>query len=336
MQSHDKNWSVAVVEARTQVFLDTLAAKGEPEIDAVSIQEARDGMVSSQRVVGFRVPSDVRDYVLPVGPMGHVAIRIVRPTGVSEALPVIMYFHGGGWVLGDSEAYDRLIREIAARSYAAVVFVDYSRSPEVQYPVAAEEAYAATKWVVDNAETINLDSARLAVVGDSSGGNLATVVTMLAKERGGPTIHYQVLFCPTTDCSFDTDSYRQFAAGYFLTTDQMKWFWNQYVPDLAVREQPTVSPLRASLEQLQGLPPALIITAECDVLRDEGEAYGRKLMQAGVQVTATRYLSTIHAFVVLNAIANTPAARGAINQATSTLRGVFATQPVPDAGNRVL
>jgi acetyl esterase len=235
-----------------------------------------------------------------------------------------MYFHGGGWVLNDQETYDRLIREVANGAEAAVVFVNYTRSPEGRYPVAVEEAYAATQWGATNGVTLGLDTERLAVAGDSSGGNLATVVALLAKERGGPALACQVLFYPTVDADFDTDSYQQFAGGPFLTRNAMKWFWDQYAPDVARRAEPTASPLRASVDQLRGLPPALIMTAEFDVLRDEGEAYARRLGEAGVPVTAVRYLGTIHAFTVLNALANTPAARAAIAQASSVLRNVFA------------
>jgi acetyl esterase len=251
-------------------------------------------------------------------------VRIVRPEGNTGALPVLIYFHGGGWALGDKETHDRLIREIAIGANAAVVFVDYSRSPEARFPVAIEEAYAATKWVAENGKTINVDSSRLAVAGNSVGGNMSAAVTLLAKERGGPKINFQALFYPVTDADFDTPSYRQFAEGYFLTREAMKWFWNHYAPDVASRNQPTASPLRASADQFRGLPPALVITGECDVLRDEGEAYARKLTEAGVPVTATRYPGIIHDFVMLNAVTDTAAARGAIAQANNTLWKVFA------------
>jgi acetyl esterase len=251
-------------------------------------------------------------------------VRIVRPKHLIGRLPVVIYFHGGGWVLGDKETHDRLIREIANGAKAAVVFIDYSLAPEVQYPVAIEEAYAATKWLAENGKSINLDPSRLAVAGDSVGGNMATAVTLLAKERGGPKIGFQVLFYPVTDASFDTPSYHQFAEGYFLTREAMKWFWNHYAPDLASRNQPMAAPLRASTEQLRGLPPALVITGECDVLRDEGEAYARKLDDAGVTVTMTRYPGIIHDFVMLNAITDTAATRDAIAQANKSLRKVFA------------
>lgn len=234
-----------------------------------------------------------------------------------------MYFHGGGWVLGDKHTHDRLIREIANGANAAVVFVNYTPSPEARYPIAIEEAYAATSWVAENAPALKIDPARLAVVGDSVGGNMAAAVTLLAKERGGPKIIFQLLFYPVTDANFETPSYQQFSGGPWLTREAMRWFWNQYAPDINVRAEPTAAPLKATTGQLEGLPPALIITGENDVLRDEGEAYARRLMQAGVQVTATRYLGTIHDFVMLNAITQTPAPRAAIAQANDALRKAF-------------
>jgi acetyl esterase len=234
-----------------------------------------------------------------------------------------MYFHGGGWVYCDRNTHDTILRELAIGAQAAVIFVDYTRSPEVHYPVAIEEAYAATKWVAENGGEIGADPTRLAVAGDSAGGNMATATCLLAKKRGGPAISLQILFCPTLNASFNTPSYEQFATGFGLDLEFMQWFYHQYAPDPAVRTQPTLCPLQALPAQLAGLPPALIITAECDVLRDEGEDYARQLLHADVSVTATRYLGTIHDFMIHSATAQTPAARAAIAQATATLRSAF-------------
>ncbi|WP_027369115.1 alpha/beta hydrolase [Desulfocurvibacter africanus] len=312
-----------VLEPRTKAFLDALAAQGGPQIYELSVADARKVLSDAQAGDVAKLPADIEDRRISTGPQGEVAIRIVRPQGSTGALPVVMYFHGGGWVLGDKNTHDRLIREIANGAHAAVVFVEYTPSPEARYPVAIEEAYAATKWIAENGRTLNLDTSRLAVVGDSVGGNMAAAVTLLAKERGGPSIDFQVLFYPVTDADFDTPSYQQFASGHFLTREGMKWFWNHYAPDMDAREEPTASPLKASIDQLRGLPPALIINGECDVLRDEGESYARKLIQAGVPVTATRYLGTIHDFVMLNAITDTPAPRAAIALANDMLREAF-------------
>jgi acetyl esterase len=221
-----------------------------------------------------------------------------------------MYIHGGGWVLGGFDTHERLVRELANKGNVAIVFVNYTLSPEAKYPIALEQAYAATRWVTQNAQSINVDPSRIAVVGDSVGGNLTAALTLLAKERGGPSIRFQVLFYPVTDASFDTSSYKEYEQGYWLTREAMKWFWNNYTSDQTNLKEPTVSPLQASVEQLKGLPPALIINGENDVLRDEGEAYALKLLEAGVRVTAVRYHGTIHDFVMLNAIADDPAPRG--------------------------
>jgi acetyl esterase len=306
-------------------FLKELEAQGGPPLYTLSPADARNLLVSIQRSVSVTtLPADSEDRTIPGGPTGEISLRIVRPQGSSGALPGVMYFHGGGWILGDKETHDRLAREIANGAQATVVFVDYARSPEAKYPLAIEQAYAATKWVAENGASLGVDTSRLVVAGESVGGNMVAAVTLLARERGGPKITFQVLCYPVTDANFETQSYRAFGSGgYWLTREAMKWFWDSYAPE-AERNQHTVTPLRASLDQLRGLPPALIITAENDVLRDEGEAYAHKLMAAGVPVRATRYLGAIHDFMLLNPITQTPPPRAAIAQVTDTLRNVFA------------
>ena len=257
---------------------------------------------------------------VPGGPAGTVRARIVRPAGVAGTLPAIIYIHGAGWVFGNAHTHDRLVRELAAGAGAAVVFPEYDLSPEARYPVAIEQNYAVARWVATDGAARGLDPARIAVAGDSVGGNMSAALTLMAKARGDVPIACQVLFYPVTDASFDTGSYRQFATGYFLRRDAMQWFWDQYTTDPAQRAQITASPLRATTSQLAGLPPALVITAEADVLRDEGEAYAAKLREAGVPVTAVRYQGIIHDFVMLNALRSTHAAAAAIAQATTFLR----------------
>ncbi|MFF1323572.1 alpha/beta hydrolase [Streptomyces chartreusis] len=257
------------------------------------------------------------------GPTGEVRVRVVRPAGATGTLPVIIYIHGAGWVFGNAHTHDRLVRELAVGTGAAVVFPEYDLSPEARYPVAIEQNYAVARWVVREGADNGLDAGRIAVAGDSVGGNMAAALTLMAKERGDVPLVQQVLFYPVTDASFDTASYRQFAEGYFLRRDAMQWFWDQYTTEEAERAQITASPLRAGVEQLQGLPPALVITAEADVLRDEGEAYAGKLREAGVPVTAVRYQGVIHDFVMLNALRETRGAEAAIGQAVSVLRGAF-------------
>ncbi|MCW2767240.1 MAG: putative lipase [Nocardioides sp.] len=254
------------------------------------------------------------------GPTGSVRARIVRPVDATGTLPVVLYVHGAGWVFGDAHTHDRLVRDLAIGAHAAVVFPEYDRSPEARYPVAIEQSYAVAARVAREGAANLLDGSRMAVAGDSVGGNMAAALTLLAKERGDVSFVQQVLFYPVTNAAFDTESYRLFAEGYFLSREGMKWFWDQYTTDEAERAQITASPLRASLEQLAGLPPALVITAEADVLRDEGEAYAAKLRAAGVPTTAVRYGGIVHDFVMLNTLHDTQPARAAVAQATSVLR----------------
>ncbi len=253
------------------------------------------------------------------GPTGTVRARIVKPAGATGPLPVIIYIHGAGWVFGNAHTHDRLVRELAVGANAAVVFPEYDLSPEARYPVAIEQNWTVARWVVEQGATKDLDATRIAVTGDSVGGNMAAALTLMAKERGGVPLLQQVLFYPVTDASFDTSSYHQFATGYFLRRDGMQWFWDQYTTDEAERAQITASPLRATTEQLTDLPPALVITGEADVLRDEGEAYANKLREAGVPVTAVRFQGIIHDFVMLNALRETHAAEAAISLAVRTL-----------------
>ncbi|AZP15378.1 alpha/beta hydrolase [Streptomyces aquilus] len=254
------------------------------------------------------------------GPTGSVRTRIVKPEGATGSLPVIVYIHGAGWVFGNAHTHDRLVRELAVGANAAVVFPDYDLSPEARYPIAIEQNYAVAQWVAEQGTSKGLDAGRIAVAGDSVGGNMAAALTLMAKQRGTLPLVHQVLFYPVTDANFDTPSYHQFATGYFLRRDAMQWFWDQYTTDAAERAQITASPLRATTDQLTGLPPALVITGEADVLRDEGEAYANKLRTAGVPVTAVRYQGIIHDFVMLNALRDTHAAEAAITQAVTTLR----------------
>ncbi|MFJ9928183.1 alpha/beta hydrolase [Streptomyces misionensis] len=259
------------------------------------------------------------------GPTGSVRARIVKPAGAEGTLPVVLYIHGAGWVFGNAHTHDRLVRELAVGANAAVVFPEYDLSPEARYPVAIEQNYAVAQWIVQQGGTKGLDGSRLAVAGDSVGGNMSAALTLMAKERGDVALVQQVLFYPVTDASFDTGSYHQFATGYFLRRDGMQWFWDQYTTDEAERAQITASPLRATTEQLTGLPPALVITAEADVLRDEGEAYAGKLRRAGVPVTAVRYSGVIHDFVMLNALRETHAADAAVKQAAFVLHSALHT-----------
>src|SRR5215472_16034772 len=219
------------LEPHTQEFVDGLA--GAPPIYTLSPADARSVLARSQSTPVGKPSAEIEDIALPIGPTESVPIRIVRPTGATEILPAVMYFHGGGWVMGDRDTHDRLVREIAVGAKAAVVFVDYARAPEARYPVAIEQAYAATRYVVDNGASLRIDPLRVAVAGDSVGGNMAAAVTLMANQRRGPKIVFQVLFYPVTDAEFDTPSYIRFADGPWLTKRAMQWFWDAYLPDPA-------------------------------------------------------------------------------------------------------
>ncbi len=325
-----ESFNYSTVEKNTKLFLEKLQQCGGPPIYTLTPTEARKVLSGLQASSLEKVPpaenppAEIENKTIPGGPNGEISIQIVKPQGSgNKTLPVVMYFHGGGWVLGGFDTHERLLRELANGADAAVVFVSYTPSPEAKYPIPVEEAYAATKWVAENGQTLNLDSSRLVVAGDSVGGNMATVVALLAQERGGPHITFQLLFYPVTDANFDTPSYLKYQEGYWLAREEMEWFWDNYLSNDTNTKHPTVSPLQASIDQLSKLPPALIIVGENDVLRDEGEAYAHKLMQAGVNTTATRYLGTIHDFVMLNILKDTPASRGATDQASHTLKEIL-------------
>ncbi|WP_414693802.1 alpha/beta hydrolase [Polaromonas sp.] len=309
------------VEHNTQAFLQALASGGGKPLEQLSVPEARGVLVGAQAGVKLELPkAEVQERTITADGK-KISLTIVRPAGAAgKKLPAFMFFHGGGWVLGDFPTHERLVRDLVAGSGAVAVFVNYTPSPEARYPTAINEAYAATKWVAENGAQINVDGSRLAVAGNSVGGNMAAVVSLMAKEKGGPKIKYQLLLWPVTDANFENASYKQFGEGHFLTRNMMKWFWDNYTTDAAKRREIYASPLQATTEQLKGLPPTLIQSAEFDVLRDEGEAYGRKLDAAGVPVTVTRYNGMIHDFGLLNLLSGVPGTRSAMLQASEELK----------------
>ncbi|MCK8678871.1 alpha/beta hydrolase [Streptomyces lichenis] len=291
-----------------------------PYLYEIPVEDGRKAVDEVQSGAVAKPEVDEEWVTVEGGPTGSVPTRIVRPAGHQGPLPVILYIHGAGWVFGNAHTHDRLVRELAVGARAAVVFPEYSRSPEARYPVAIEQSYTVARWVAREGAAKGLDATRVAVAGDSVGGNMSAALTLMAKERGDLELALQVLFYPVTDASFDTPSYREFAEGYFLRRDAMKWFWDQYTTDESERARITASPLRATTEQLTGLPPAVVITAEADVLRDEGEAYADRLRAAGVPVTAVRVKGVIHDFVMLDALRSTEGAEAAITLAVSALR----------------
>jgi acetyl esterase/lipase len=308
------------VEHNTQAFLDALNAGGGKPMEQMTAKEARAVLVGAQAGVKLTLPkADVSQKTINVDGQ-DIGLTIVRPAGVKGTLPVFMFFHGGGWVLGDFPTHERLVRDLVVGSGAAAVFVNYTPSPEARYPVAINQAYAATRWVAEHGQEINVDGKRLAVAGNSVGGNMAAVVSLMAKDKGTPAIKFQLLLWPVTDANFETASYNQYAEGHFLSKNMMKWFWDNYTTDAQQRNEIYASPLRATSAQLKGLPPALIQTAGADVLRDEGEAYARKLDEAGVTVTSVRYNGMIHDYGLLNVVSQVPAVRSALLQASEELK----------------
>lgn len=311
------------IETGTKKFLTALNSGGGKPMEQMTPQEARAVLTGAQSSVKVDVSGiDVTEKTITANG-APLLLHIVRPAGVKDTLPVFVFIHGGGWVLGDFPTHQRFVRDLVVNSGAVAVFVNYTPSPEAQYPVAINQAYAALKWVAENGSEIDVDGKRLAIVGNSVGGNMAAVVALMAKDKKGPEIKLQVLFWPVTDANFDTGSYHEFAEQRFLTRNMMIWFWDNYTKNADDRAQIYASPLRASVEQLKGLPPALVQVAENDVLRDEGDAYARKLDEAGVPVTLVRYQGMIHDYGLLNALAELPTVKSALLSAAAELKKVL-------------
>jgi acetyl esterase len=306
-----------VLGRASQQFVDATA--NPPYFWEGSPVDARKVLDDVQAAPIDKLPVDDRWITVPAE-VGDVRVRIVRPPDTTGVLPAILYMHGGGWVLGNAGTHDRLVRELAVGTNAAVVFVEYDRSPEAHYPVAIEQGYATAQWIMREGAANGLDPERLAVAGDSVGGGMTAALALMAHDRGDVRFLQQSMYYPVTDAGMDTGSYEQFAEGYFLFAAGMAWFWDAYCPDLERRSEPYASPLRASDDQLAGLPPAFVIVDEADVLRDEGEAYAARLRAAGVAVTTVRYDGITHDFMMLNPLSSTRATRAAVAQAISILR----------------
>jgi len=308
------------VDRRIAEFLDGLNSSGGKPMEQLTPEEARAVLVSLQKSVTVPLaPADISEKTITIGG-APLTLTIVRPAGVKGILPVFMFFHGGGWVLGDFPTHERLVRDLVAASGAVAVFPNYTRSPEAKYPTAINQMYGATKWVAEHGAEIQVDGNRLAVVGNSVGGNAAGVISLMAKDKGGPAIRFTVMMWPVTDANFETRSYNDLAEGHFLSRNMMKWFWDNYAPDVRQRREIYASPLQATIAQLKGLPPTLIQVAENDVLRDEGEAYARKLDSAGVEVTHVRYDGLIHDWGLLNPISQLPGVRASLLQVGAALK----------------
>ena len=306
-----------------KVFLEPAAEKlcrdtsKPPFIYQLGPEKGRETLTSLQDSPVFKHPAHIEDRMTDLGKHGKINVRIIRPENGKGKLPVLFYIHGAGWVFGNARTHDKLVRELAARTNSVVVFPEYDLSPEAKFPVAVNQCFEVLKKVVTEADKENWDAKNVIVCGDSVGGNMAAVMTLMAKMQNGPKLRGQVLFYPVTDYTLDTQSYKDFATGYYLSQEGMGWFWNQYTANEDERREIAASPIRAGIDELKGLPEALLITAEADVLRDEGEAYGAKLREAGVPVTAVRMLGMVHDFVMLNMLDQTQACRGAMDLAVA-------------------
>lgn len=303
-----------------KAFLKVLNSAGGPPLETLPPLEARDVLVNAQASVPVDL-SGIEESEKTITADGYtIKLNIVRPEGVEEKLPVFVFIHGGGWVLGDYPTHKRMVRDLVVLTGFAGVFINYTPTPDAKYPQAINEIYAATKWVAEHGDEINVDGKNLAVVGNSVGGNMTAVTALKAKEKGGPEIKVHIMMWPVTDANFERDSFKQFGEKRFLTTPLMKWMWDLYIADPEQRKEIYASPFQATVEQLKGLPPALIQVAESDILRDEGEAYGRKLDEAGVKVTTVRYDGMIHDFGLLNGLAEEPAVRSLFEHAAAELK----------------
>jgi acetyl esterase len=309
------------LDPQAKQMMDQLGAAGMPALEEMGVEGARQAILAMVQMGGEPAAmANVTNRAIP-GPAGEIPVRIYTPDG-TPPFPAVVYFHGGGWVIGSLDSHDGTCRDLANGAGAVVVSVDYRLAPEHKFPAGPEDAYAATKWVADNAASLGVDAKRIAIGGDSAGGNLTAVVALMARDRGGPPLVFQVLVYPATDAALDTRSYDENAEGYFLTRKAMEWFWGHYLPTAADGANPYASPLRAT--SLKALPPALVITAEFDPLRDEGEAYARKLEEAGVHVRLKRYDGMIHGFFGMGRVLDQ--GKQAMAEATGNLRLCFASR----------
>ncbi len=316
-----------VLEPAAQDVVD--ATSKPPFLYEMGPEGARTFLNDLQAAPIDKLPVD-EEWITVPAEVGDARVRIVRPQGATGMLPVVVYMHGGGWILGNAGTHDRLVRELAVGARAALAFVEYPNSPEAHYPVAIEQGYATAQWITREGESKNLDASRMAVAGESVGGDMTAALALMAKDRGDVTFVQQSMYYPVTDSAMNTASYDQFATGYYLTRKAMEWFWDAYTPDPAQRSEIYASPNQAGVEQLTGLPPALLLVDEADVLRDEGESYAAKLRSAGVPVTTVRYPGVVHDFMLLNSMSQARATRAAVAQAVAFLRAGLGTATSDD------
>ena len=311
-----------VLEPAAQALAD--ATSKPPFLFELGPDKARKVLDDLQAAPIDKLPVDEEWITVPAD-VGDARVRLIRPQGATGELPVILYMHGGGWVLGNAGTHDRLVRELAVGARAALAFVEYPNSPEARYPVAIEQGYATAQWIMREGASKGLDGARMAVAGESVGGDMTAALCLMAKDRGDVRFVHASMYYPVTDAAMDTASYDEFATGYYLSRELMEWFWDAYIPDPEQRHDLYASPNQATVEQVAGLPPTYLCVDEADVLRDEGEAYAAKLRAAGVDVTTVRYDGVVHDFMMLNSMSETHATRAAIAQGTAMLRAALGT-----------
>ncbi len=314
----------------TEEFINSLAG-GKPLYE-MTPEDARKFLEDLQHKDHTEIEADVTDKEISTETHEKISLRIYKPKNTNEKLPAILYIHGGGWILGGKESWDRFLRQLAVCTNSAVIFPDYSRSPEAKFPKAINEIYNTLKYINENSAEFNIDTEKIVLAGDSAGANMATVTVLRALKENGPRILFQLLFYPVTNADMDTESYNDFADGPWLTKKAMEWFWNAYEPDKEKRNNPYISPLKADEQDLKNMPHTLIITDENDVLRDEGEEYARKLDRAGVNVMNVRINGTCHDFIVLNALADTAPVKAAFLLTCAKLKYIFENK---EGGNYV-
>jgi acetyl esterase len=311
------------LEKSAKELIDVLAKA--PPLTGLPLEEARKAVEAAQSAP-IPMPDVDESWVTVWSPVGEFKVRVVRPKGLAGPLPVVMYMHGGGWIIGSWITHDLLTRRLAVGANAAVAFVEYSLAPEAKYPVQIEQCYATAQWIKEQGAAGGFDTGRIAVAGDSAGGNMATVLALMAKQRGDVHFVHQSLYYPMTDAlAEETESMRTYRDGPYGSAAGAAWFWSSYLPGGASRSDLLVSPLQATLDDLEGLPPSLVIVDENDVLRDQGEAYADKLREAGVPTTSVRFNGTIHDFMRLNALRDSESTQAAITLAVAALRRAFGT-----------
>lgn len=311
------------LNTETEEFISAIESESSTPLYELSPEEARKFLLNIQKKTHKDITAEVQDIEIDTQTAGKVQTRIIKPENTKDKLPAILYIHGGGWIMGNKETHDMLIKKLALCTNSAVIFPEYTPSPEAHFPTAINQIYGVLEEIYRNGKEYNLETNKIIIAGDSAGGNMATAIAIKTKKENGPDLIAQILLYPVTNADMDTKSYENFKDGPWLSKKAMEWFWNAYAPNKKDRESIYISPLKASQDDLKNLPPALVITDENDVLRDEGEAYARKLEQSGVKVISIRINGTHHDFMLLNALIDTEPAKGAFAITCNYINTIF-------------